>query len=267
MRQSHDISGMLREWPFDPTNVTARFVDRESDGLPEVQLRLDLGVLQMQLDGRPDGCRPYDQETVYTHYRRKMLTDRRAGPKLDADACAELQQECVQFYYRYLALMVLKDYPRVLRDTAHSLSIFGLVEKYAESEELIWEFIQFKPYVIMMQARAHAEALAAEGRVDEAVEKIEAAMIDIQEFLDSLEDEDGPVSEECVELHLLAELIQDLRETRLEENPVVKMRQKLHYAIHSENYEEAARLRDRIRDLERDTAPANSRQQVSNCSS
>jgi len=256
MRNSNDISEMMGAWPFDPTSVTARLVERESDGVSEVQLRLDLGVLQMQLDGRPDGARPHDQDTALHHYRRKMLTDRRSGPKLDGDACAELQQECVQFYYRYLALMVLKDYDRVIRDTTHSLDIFDLVEKYAESEDLIWDFIQFKPYVHMMHARAHAEQLANAGRVDEAVEQIEKGMGRIRGFLDSLEDEDDiPEDEDCVELAMLEELIQDLRERRLEDNPVVKMRQKLQYAVHMENYEEAARLRDRIRAMETEAEP------------
>jgi len=253
MRQSHDISTMMGDWPFDPTAVTARLVNRESDGAPEVQLRLDLGVLQMRLDGRPDGARPHDQDTALHHYRRKMVTDRRSGPKLDGDACAELQQECVQFYYRYLGLMVLKDYERVVRDTAHSLEIFDLVEKYAESEDLIWDFIQFKPYVHMMHARAHAEQLANAGRVDEAVEQIELGMERIRTFLDHLEDEEVPEDEDCVELGMLAELIQDLRERRLEDNPVVKMKQKLQYAIHMENYEEAARLRDHIHAMESET--------------
>lgn len=255
MNMSNDISGMMGGWPFDPTSVTARLVDRESDGVPEVQLRLDLGILQMKLDGRPDGARPHDQDTALHHYRRKMVTDRRSGPKLDPDACAELQQECVQFYYRYLALMVLKDYDRVIRDTRHSLDIFDLVEKYAESEDLIWEFIQFKPYVFMMHARARAEQLVGLGRVDEAVESIEEGMTQIRGFIENLEDEDGEIEdEECVELAMLADLIQDLRERRLEDNPVINMKQKLQYAVHMENYEEAARLRDRIRALESETA-------------
>lgn len=255
MSMNLDLSPLLKSWPFDPTSVTARFVDRAGDGQPELQLRLDLGILQMQLNGRPDGTRPHDHDTVLDFYRRKMVTDRRSGPKLDGDACAELQQECVQFYYRYLGLMVLKDYERVIRDTRHSLKIFDLVEKYAESEDLIWEFIQFKPYVFMMNTRAQAEKLAAEGRVDEAVECIKTGMADIHAFLDSLEEEED-IPPDCVELGMLEDLIQDIRERRTEDNPVVRLKQKLQYAVHMENYEEAAQLRDRIRKIETEQAEA-----------
>jgi hypothetical protein len=249
MSMNLDLSPLLKSWPFDPTSVTARFVDVDGDGARELQLRLDLGILQMGLDGRPDGARPHGHDTALDFYRRKMVTDRRSGPKLDGDACAELQQECVQFYYRYLGLMVLKDYERVIRDTRHSLKIFDLVEKYAESDDLIWEFIQFKPYVFMMNTRAQAEKLAAEGRVDEAVDCIVKGMADIHEFLDDLDEEEDTPSD-CVELGMLEELIQDIRERRTEENPVVRLKQKMQYAIHMENYEEAAQLRDRIRKIE-----------------
>lgn len=254
MKQPLDLSGLLDDWPFDPTTVTARLVGGDENRPPEVQLRLDLGILQMKLDGRPDGGRPHGQETAYQHYRRKMLTDRRAGPKLDGDACAELQQECVQFYYRYLALMVLKDYDRVVRDTRHSLRIFDLVNKFAEADDLVWEFIQFKPYVHMMHSRAKAEQLAAEGRVDEAVDAVERGILDIRLFMEDLEEEDDMAPEECLEIGILSDMIQDLRERRTEENPVVRLKQKLQYAVHMENYEEAARLRDKIRAME--TTPA-----------
>ncbi len=251
MKNTNDLSAMMQAWPFDPTSVTARLVETH-DQNEEVQLRLDLGILQMKLDGRPDGGRPHDQDSAFDYYRRKMITDRRAGPSLDGDACAELQQECVQFYYRYLALMVLKDYDRVIRDTRHSLSIFQLVEKFAESDDLVWEFIQFKPYVHMMNARAKAEKLAAEGRIDEAVDQVERAMGLIREFLDEMDEDEFP-GEDCMELGILLELIQDLRERTEEndtENPVLKLKHKLQYAIHMENFEEAARLRDKIHAME-----------------
>lgn len=255
MSLQHDLSPLLKDWPFDPTSVTARFVGCEDSGTHELQLRLDLGILQMQLNGRPDGARPHGHDTALDFYRRKMVTDRRSGPKLDGDACAELQQECVQFYYRYLGLMVLKDFERVIRDTRHSLKIFDLVEKYAESDDLIWEFIQFKPYVFMMNTRAQAERLSAEGRVDEAVECILKGMADIHEFLDDLDEEEDTPSD-CVELGMLEELIQDIRERRTDDNPVVRLKQKLQYAVHMENYEEAAQLRDRIKTIETDQANA-----------
>ncbi len=243
-----NLSHLLNDWPFDPTRVTARLVV-DAEGLEEVQLRLDLGILQMKLSGRPDGELPHGCEHLLAYYRQRVATERRAGFKLDSDACSDLQQECVQYYYRYLALMVLKDYPRVIADTQHSLDIFDLVERHAEYDDLVWEFIQFKPYVLMMNTRAKAEQIAAEGRIDEAVERVEEGIERIEAFLETVE-EDPEMTADCPELNMLEDLIQDLRENGSEENPVIALRQKLLHAVHMENFEEAARLRDSIREIE-----------------
>jgi hypothetical protein len=249
MSKHLNITPLLKDWDFDPSRVTARMVDIDGQELPEVQLRLDLGILQMKLNGRPDGDQPHGYESSLKYYRQKILTERRSGYRLDGDACAELQQECVQVYYRYLALMVLKDYDRVIRDTDHSMEIFNLVEKYAESEEIMWDFLQFKPYVIMMRARAKAEKLAAEIRMDEAIGEIESGMSEIEAFLIKMED-DPDCLEDCQELGMLEEMIVDLRERNDDENPVVALKQKLQNAVHMENYEEAAKLRDSIYEIE-----------------
>ena len=249
MTKHLDITPLTTGWDFDPAKVTARLVEVESRNEEEVQLRLDLGILQMRLNGRPDGQNPHGYESCLKYYRQKILTERKTGFRLDADACAELQQECVQVYYRYLALMVLKDYERVIRDTRHSLEIFELVEKYADNDDVIWDFLQFKPYVIMMHTRARAERLAEEIDLNAAIEQVEIGMTEIESFLIKMEDDPDYVNE-CQELLRLEELIRDLKERGPEENPVVALKQKLQHAVHMENYEEAAKLRDSIREME-----------------
>jgi len=255
MTKHLDLTPLLTGWDFDPAKVTARLVDVESREEQEVQLRLDLGILQMRLDGRPDGEKPHGYESALKYYRQKILTERKAGYRLDGDACAELQQECVQVYYRYLAMMVLKDYPKVIRDTSHSLEIFELVEKYTDNEEIIWDFLQFKPYVIMMHTRAKAELLCQDIDLSAAIEQIESGMSEIESFLIKMEDDPEYVNE-CQELVMLEEMIRDLKERGPEENPVVALKQKLQHAIRMENYEEAAKLRDFILEMETAQEPA-----------
>ncbi len=247
------ITPLLKDWDFDPTRVTARYIEAEiPDEAPEVQLRLDLGILQMKLDGRPDGGRPHGADSALKHYRQLVLTGRRSGFRLDSDACAELQQECVQVYYRYLSLMVLKDYDRVIRDTKHSLDIMDLVEQYTDNEEVVWDFLQFKPYVIMMKTRALAEKLASEVRLDDAIVEIENGMNEIEAFLVKVE-EDPEAMNDCPELGMLEELITEIKERDGKENPVVALKLKMQHAVRMENYEEAARLRDSIRQIETGT--------------
>src|SRR5262245_36126569 len=43
---SSDLTRFLNEWPFEPGKLNVRLVEAE-DGEPRIQVRLDLGVLQM----------------------------------------------------------------------------------------------------------------------------------------------------------------------------------------------------------------------------
>ena len=53
---SKDISNLTSGWPYDADEVRARWIQAD-DGTRKVQLRLDLGVFQMEIEGRPDGTR------------------------------------------------------------------------------------------------------------------------------------------------------------------------------------------------------------------
>ena len=53
-----DLSRLLREWDYDSNKLNVRRIIGE-DGREKIQLRVDLGVLQMEVAGRPDGKRPF----------------------------------------------------------------------------------------------------------------------------------------------------------------------------------------------------------------
>jgi len=63
-----DISKLLREWPFESGKLNVRLIQGE-DGDPRVQMRLDLGILQMHVEGRPDGQRPRGFESCWSTRR------------------------------------------------------------------------------------------------------------------------------------------------------------------------------------------------------
>jgi hypothetical protein len=54
MGSSKGLDELLREWKFDPHSLSVRLV-KGSDGRDVIQMRVDLGVLQMETQGRPDG--------------------------------------------------------------------------------------------------------------------------------------------------------------------------------------------------------------------
>ena len=100
-----DLAYFLSDWTFDPTDICARKIIG-LDGREKLQVRLDLGVLQMEVVGRPDGERPHGHASVLDYYLDQLEAHRAKGESddtffLDADACGDLGQECLLFYHRY----------------------------------------------------------------------------------------------------------------------------------------------------------------------
>src|SRR5665213_2713274 len=149
---SKDLALILSNWEYSANEVTVRRI-LGVDGREKIQMRLDLGVLQMEVEGRPDGRTPHGYESLLAYYEARVqrYADRHGGPdgfELNGDECNDLRQEAMQYYYRYLSSFHLGDYNAVIRDTGHNLSIFDLIKDFTteESERLSLE--QFRPYVI-----------------------------------------------------------------------------------------------------------------------
>jgi tetratricopeptide (TPR) repeat protein len=245
---NYDISGILRNWEYDPTSVSARWI-KGRDGKMKVQLRLDLGLFQMEIEGRPDGTKPRGYPSLLDYYRSLEKTSPQAvkAMKLDAEACSELQQEAMQYYYRYLSLYALRHFEGVIQDTEHNLGIIELVSRHTEDEDLKWQFLQFYPYVRMMNARAKAEQAAETKKHEDAVAALQKALDDIQAFWQEYgENESGGTPE----IDLLNDLLGQARK-RQPQSPTDRLKEQLDHAIAVENYEKAAALRDRLAELSR----------------
>lgn len=240
-----DITGILRNWDYDPANVTARWI-KGRDGHMKVQLRLDLGLFQMELEGRPDGTRPRGYATLLDYYRALSQSSphNKKAFALNAEACAELQQEAVQYYYRYLSFHALRFFDGVIRDTDHNLALLELASRHAENDDLSWQFLQFYPYIRMMNARAKAEKAMADKKPEEAAGLLQKALDDIPAFLS----EYGEIEKDRPEIDLLTDMMSQLKG----QSPVSnadKLREQLDQAIATENYEKAAVLRDKLNNL------------------
>src|ERR1700733_13314533 len=68
---SKDITPLLKGWDYEPGTINVRKVTG-LDGTPKLQMRQDLGLLQMELTGRPDGARPNGCESLLEHYEGEL---------------------------------------------------------------------------------------------------------------------------------------------------------------------------------------------------
>lgn len=246
---SLDLNDLLKDWPHEPGQIKVRKI-LGADGKEKLQLRIDLGLIQMEVSGRPDGHEPHDCESLLEYHQQRA---ERAGKKaekfeLTADEVAELQQEGIQYYHRYISLFQLHDYVGVIRDTRRNLDMFEFVAAHAANEELAWSVEQFTPYVRMMNTRAKG-AIAIE-REDflEAVRLIEKGMEKIRAFY--AQSGNPEMSDQSPELSFLQEWLEEVR-GKQPLTKIEKMQKEMDQAIQNEAYERAAELRDAIKALSR----------------
>ena len=242
-----DLNDLLEGWPYEPGQVKARKI-MGRDGCEKVQLRIDLGLIQMELNGRPDGMRPHGYESLL-HYHQAKSAMVKPGDQpyaLSESDIAALQQEGAQYYHRYLSLFQLRDFQNVVRDTERNLDMFDFVSEHAADDDSKWTLEQFRPYVIMMNTRAKASMQLKEGNTADAVKLIEAGKAKIESFYRSIGQSEW--IESSNELAFLSDWLKEVRDA-VPLTPLELMELDLKRAIADEAYERAAELRDAIRSL------------------
>lgn len=248
MKESADIRGILQNWPFDPEN-DARFTQGE-DGRQILQVRTPVGIEQYELDGRPDGTRPRGLESALEYFARKLSGARADGResefKLDQHECNELFSEGTLYYFRYVRLFQLKDWARTVRDTTRNLRVFDLIHRYARREEDQQFLEKWRPYIIRIQASAGA-MLELEKRAYDAALRMATDGVERIEALDDWDDETFQF-ERNRSLAALRELASQIKRNR----PLSELEQLQHQlrrAIERQEFERAAQLRDKIKEL------------------
>lgn len=243
-----DISSILSDWPFEPGQVTARRI-RGLDGQEKIQLRLDLGILQMEISGRPDGQHPHSQDSLLAYYEQQLQAYKQAngsgsGFKLDEQACELLRNESVMYYHRYLAEFILEDYPAVERDTLRNLRVMDLCANHAEEETDRYAMEQYRPYVLMMCTRARARIALNESRIKTAIAVLQAGIDKIASFHRRFGQ--GDLIAQSSEISILKAMLGEAN-ARIPVDPLQKLRKDLEKALIEERYEDAAHLRDQIK--------------------
>ncbi|MCH8004666.1 MAG: UvrB/UvrC motif-containing protein [Planctomycetes bacterium] len=247
MSQS-DLTQLLESWPYEPGRVNARRITG-CDGRPKLQLRIDMGVMQMEMEGRPDGKRPEGFESLLAYQldRLECYVEQSGGPEgfvLSSDECRAMREEAVQYYHRYVGLLALGEHDAVVRDTNRNERLFDLCREYAADDADRTVLEQFRPYVIMMRARAEAEAALSQGGTQHALAAIDSGLAQIKTVLEQAGG--GEVFEQANEVQLLRGM-RDALVPKLPMSQRVELQERLQAAINAENYELAAVLRDELK--------------------
>ncbi len=243
-----DIADILDEWPFDP-NSNVRQI-RASDGREKIQVRIEQGpfrgILQMDLEGRPDGVRPHGWDFAldyYTFLRDSAHNEGNPDFSLDRTMCKELFAESKCIYERYAFLLQLADFKRVVRDAERNMRLFRFVHEHAEHPDDRDNLERWWPYLLRIHGTARAMIALAEKTPKRAIAIVEEA----RRQLNALKPIDAV--EFRIELERSLEALDELEAElngHVEPSMLERLETELQEAVDKEDFEVAAILRDRI---------------------
>ncbi len=244
-----DIDEALHGWPgnSEPGDVVAREITTR-DGRKVVQIRVELGLLQMEVEGRPDGVRPHGFPTYFDYLKNRAAARSNKGTdwKVSPDQAVEVDRELSQFNHRRIAWLTLQRYDKALLDADHSIALMNFLQQNSTNHEYIESHERLRGLVLFHRTQA-AAALALERRKpDEAIDSVREGVESLadhqREWTAETERDDTPNES------LIAQLRELEHEIRKNFEVEKTLREQLDEAVADEDYERAARIRDQIRD-------------------
>lgn len=238
MARGQDIDRAMRGWPFQPGVISARMV-KTASGREVIQMRVELGVLQMETADRPDGQEPEGHKTYLSY----LLAQAEGSSAIDLteEQCAEIDREFVQFYHRRICWLALREFDRAVADADHTIALMDFVVAHSTDEDWIVSHEQYRPFVLFHRTQAAALAHLEKSGAQEAVEEIDRGVAQMRQLAAEDPDEEPFDSEQLVE-----QLVQ-LKEWLREHYQLGRtLSEQLAEAVAAEQYELAAQLRDQI---------------------
>jgi len=241
MAQNQDIDFILTEWPYQPGVISARIV-RASGRRKVLQMRIELGLLQMEFTGRPDGQRPGEKDTYLDLLKSQFGDEHDAPPPvLTEDQCFEIDREFVQYYHRRICCLALREFDRAVADADHTLDLMDFVVAHSPNQDWATSHERYRPFVYFHRTQALALAVLEKSGPETAIEEINKGLEGMRQIFVRAEAEEQFESDELV--NQLRELKESLRK---EYQIGQTLAEQLAEAVAAEEYERAARLRDEI---------------------
>jgi hypothetical protein len=247
-----DLDDVIQGWPYDPEpgEVLAREV-RARDGRTVLQVRVELGVLQLEVGGRPDGFRPHGFAT-YLDYMRHCAAGRggsqggkSAAWSMTATQCGDADREFVQFNHRRVAWLALRRYDKAIHDADHTLALMDFILRHGNDETFISSHEQVRGHVLFHRTQAATILALERRRYEDAIDTLREGIDRLNAHQHTWWEQHEP--DESPNPGLVDHLRNFEQEIRSNYRVEKTLREQLDEAVAREDYEQAARLRDRIK--------------------
>ncbi len=191
-----DISNILKSWEYQSNALTIKKI-MGNDGKEKIQIRINLGILQMETEDRPDGKTPHYAKSLLEYYDSLIDEfEERDGTaenfKLTKRDMRELDDELMQYYHRRICFFALGDYEYARRDAEHNLKLMDIIEKHCKDQNYTESHERFRPFVIMERARAIGLESIGSGDYADAMKHVSDAI----DTIEKLYEERGVSAEE-----------------------------------------------------------------------
>ena len=243
-----DITDILNSWEYDPDNHI-RIIKLENDR-EVLQVRQPLGIEQYELEGRPDGKKPFKSGSVLEDCLQKLEQHRKRYKsdkdfRLTHNDYLNLRNEGILYYSRYQLLFQLGEYERTASDTEHNLQICELAEKFLHNTREKQEILQYRPYILRINAISNA-MISLQGKLKSVAQKILESAIDVIQKIPDIDTREFQVEKER-SIKYLQTTLHEIQNEEL--SYTEQLEQELEEAVAIENYERAAELRDKLQEL------------------
>ena len=238
-RKSKDVDRILKDWPYQPGELCVRVI-AGADGRELVQMRIEMGLLQMEVNNRPDGARPGGADSYFDYLLALAI---HAGDTftLSEEQCSEVDREFLQFYHRRICWLQLREFRRAVRDADHSLALMDFVKTCSPNEEWTQSHEQYRGFILFHRTQAAALAVLEGGGPEQAIEELNKGLARIRAVFEQHDTQEGFDEDDMVVR--LGELKESLREHYKIGRT---LGERLADAVAAEEYELAAQLRDEM---------------------
>lgn len=130
-------------------------------------------------NGRPDGDRPYGEDSILDHLSRNRSGD---VVELSDDDLAVLRDESWQYYVRRNFCFLLEDYYQAREDAEHNLGICDLIGRSNAGDAAKWSYVRWWPWIERDRAIAQAMSDLAQGEAEEAATGLYRGQRAIEQF-------------------------------------------------------------------------------------
>ena len=203
-------------------------------------MRVEMGILQMEVTGRPDGEHPGGAETCL-EWLQELDRAEEGNLVLGDEHRIEIDREFLQYYHRRICCLALRQFARAVADADYTLALMDFVVVHSQDPQWTLSHEQYRPFVLFHRIQANAMLELENAHAEAAIETINQGLEQMREVFVKFG------AEEQFDQDELVSQLAAMKESLRQEYRVGKtLAEQLADAVAAEEFERAAKLRDEI---------------------